>query len=40
MLRHDPLLDQSDHRLHGLKLRRQQHQARPRIDGSGRDMRR
>jgi hypothetical protein len=34
MLGHDPLLDQPDQRLHRLKLRRQQHEARPRIDGN------
>jgi hypothetical protein len=34
MLSRDPLLDQSDQRLPNLKLRRQQHEARPRVDGN------
>src|SRR5262249_27436144 len=32
MPRHDPLLKRSDHRLHGLKLRREHDKARARID--------
>jgi hypothetical protein len=34
MLCHDPVLDQSDQRLQSLKLRRQQHEARPGTDGN------